>query len=154
MEKEVTYNDLYPETEHLKEQEPLREMALMALIKSNSKLPKGMRIEIITSEYQGTGEKPHFHLFPANHISRPGKANNYDLITRVEITDNLPSQPSDIHAIEGNDLLSKKYQKAIFEWSQEDDDEFGINNWRVLKAFWKRMEATFSYGQISKDKIN
>ena len=39
-------------------------------------------------------------------------------------------------------------------WSQEIDEELNVNNWRVLKSFWKKMEATFSYGQIPKDKIN
>ena len=134
--------------------EPLREMALMAKIEAYSKLPKGMRIDIITTEYKGTGEEPHFHLFPANHIPRKGRANNYDLITRVAITENIPSQPSDIRAIAGNKDVPKEYQEAIFKWSQENDDELNINNWRLLKSFWKKMEATFSYGQIPKDKIN
>lgn len=139
--------------ERLKELQKVREMALMALVQGNPRtLPNGMRIEVITSEFKGTGEEPHFHLFPANHRTRDGRANNYDLITRVAITKEIPSQPSDIHAIANNEPVPKEYQEAIYEWSQKDDEEFGLNNWRQLQLFWNKMSNTLSYGQLQRDK--
>lgn len=73
--------------------QPLQEMATVGRKDSCKELPKGMRIEVITSEYNGTGEEPHLHLFPASHKDKNGKANNYDLITRVKVTNLPPSSP-------------------------------------------------------------
>jgi len=123
---------------------PFQERALMALVKSNPEtLPKGMRIEVITTENKGTGEEPHFHLFPANHVPKKGKANNYDLITRVALTEEPPNQPSDVHSITGNNPVPEEYQKAIFDWSQENDEEIRLNNWKLTRVFWDKQKASF-----------
>lgn len=137
-------NKLFEKIYNMTHPEPLREMAMMVLIESNpSTLPKGMRIDVITTEHTGTGEEPHFHLFPASHIAKKGKANNDDLITRVALTEIPPGQPSDVHSIAGNNPVPKEYQKAIFDWSQKDDEESGLNNWKQTRLFWNKQTASF-----------
>jgi hypothetical protein len=144
MEQEKLFEQIYNETHP-----HLREMALMTLIQANPRtLPNGMRIEVITNEYQGTGEEPHFHLFPANHISRRGKANNYDLITRIALTEDPPKSPEDVHEIKGNNPVPKEYKEAIFEWSQENDKKLGVNNWILTRDFWDRQAASVKSGQL------
>ena len=129
------------------DRQPLREMALMALIRADPRtLPKGMRIEVITTEYKGTGEEQHFHLFPANHISRKGKANNYDLITRVALPEKPPNGPEEIYAITNNPIVPKEYQRAIYEWSRSDDEKTGCNNWKLTRTFWERQAASVKFG--------
>ena len=133
----------------MSQSEHLREMALMGIIQANPRmLPNGARIEVITSEYKGTGEEPHFHLFPANHKSKAGKANNYDLITRVALTKELPEYENDIHSIKDNNPVPKEYQKAIFKWSKEIDEESGLNNWKMARLFWNKQAASFRSGQV------
>lgn len=144
MGKVRTFEDIYNETH-----KPLREMALMALIRANPRtIPKGMRIEVITTEYKGTGEEAHFHLFPANHIPRNGKANNYDLITRVALTNDIPKSPEDIYEIKGNNPVPEEYKEAIFQWSQENDKELGVNNWKLARNFWDKQAASVRSGQL------
>jgi hypothetical protein len=131
------FEDIYQKTH-------LQEMALMCLIKANQRvLPNGMRIEVITTEYQGTGEEPHFHLFPANHSPRSG---NQDLITRVALTETRPQSPEEVHQIKGNNPVPKEYQKAIFEWSQKNDEKLKVNNWELTRTFWDRQAASFRSG--------
>jgi hypothetical protein len=107
-----------------------------------------MRIEVINTEYKGTGEEPHFHLFPANHVPRKGKANNRDLITRVHITEEPPKGPRDGKARPGNSPVPREYQEAIFRWSRKRDDKYKINNWDLLNLFWERQAASFRPGQL------
>ena len=129
--------------------EPLQEMALLGLVKSNPRtLPKGMRIEVITKEFKETGEEPHFHLFPANHIPKSGNANNYDLITRVALTEEQPKDISYIRPIAKNNPIPKEYKNAIFNWSQENDDETGVNNWKLARTFWNKQVASVHSGQL------
>jgi hypothetical protein len=144
MEQKELSGQIYSETHS-----PLREMALMALIQANPQtLPGGMRIEVITNEYQETGEEPHFHLFPADHVSRRGKANNYDLITKIALTEDPPKSPEDIHEIKGNSPVPKEYKEAIFTWSRENDRKLGVNNWILTRDFWDRQAASVKSCQL------
>ena len=47
-------------------------------------------------------DKTILYYFPANHKDRNGKSNNYDLITRVKVTDTAPASPQDVVAIHDN----------------------------------------------------
>lgn len=117
------------------EEDRIIEMATVGRKDSNKNLPKGMRLEVITSEYENTGEEPHLHLFPATHKDRNGKANNYDLITRVKVTDFQPSSKDDIVAIKDNPEVDEDYKNAIFEWSKETNKR-GVNNWVAVQIIW------------------
>jgi hypothetical protein len=128
------------------ENEHFQEMALMGKVASNKDLPKGMRIDVITTEFKGTGEEPHFHLFPANHITKNGKSNNYDLITRVKITENPPNNPDSVQPIVDNPPVPKEYQKAIWEWAFQT--KRGVTNWERTKIVWEAQAAAVSYGQV------
>ena len=116
-------------------EELLQEIATVGRKDACKELKNGMRLEVITSEYKNTGEEPHLHLFPASHIDRTGKDNNYDLITRVKVTDFQPKSPEDIVAIEDNPKVSEDYQKAIYEWSKKDNKR-GVNNWVAVQIVW------------------
>lgn len=116
--------------------ERLWEMGCLCRIPSGQMgLKYGMVIEVQTSEYQGTGEEPHFHLYPASHRDRKGKANNYDLITRVRVTEQPPTRPDDIQAIYGNPPVPRVYQQAIYRWSRAANKR-GINNWTRILELW------------------
>ena len=114
----------------------LWEMAVVGHRDADKKLPKGMKLEVETSEYHGTGEEPHMHLYPASHINRKGKANNYDLITRVKVTEEPPQSPDDVVAIKNNPPVPKKYKQAIFEWSKGFSKR-GFNNWDRVLEIWE-----------------
>jgi len=131
---EIIYN--------LTHKEPWEERALMTIVNGNPTLPKGMRIDIIVEE-KTAKEEPHFHLFPANHIPKKGRANNYDLITRVAITEIPPSKPSEIHAITENKLVPSEFQEAIFIWSKENVKNSKINNWKLAEKFWEAQANAF-----------
>ena len=131
LEEEMPLNE---ELEHL------WEMATVGRQDACKGLKNGMRLEIITSEYKNTGEEKHLHLFPASHIDRIGKANNYDLITRVKVTDEPPQTPSDIVAIKDNPDVPEEYQIAIFEWSK-GETKHGTNNWRHILDVWDDMNS-------------
>ena len=131
LEEELSPNE---ELEHL------WEMATVGRQDACKGLKNGMRLEIITSEYKNTGEEKHLHLFPASHRDRTGKANNYDLITRVKITDEPPQSPSDIVAIKDNPDVPEEYQIAIFEWSK-GKTKHGTNNWRHILDVWDDMNS-------------
>jgi hypothetical protein len=138
---EIVYN--------LTHRERLREMACIALIKSNPRtLPDGMRLDVITKEYKGTGEEPHFHLFPANHTARDGKANNYDLITRVALPNNPPKTPNEVRAIQGNKPIPKEYQNAIYNWARERYKNLEISNWVFSRSVWDAQAAAIHTGQL------
>jgi hypothetical protein len=116
----------------------------MALIPAGSgNLPDGMRIEVIVTECQSAGGEPHFHLFPASHQLRKGKANYYDLITRVLLTEGPPEHIADVQAVKGNKPVPAEYQEAVFKWARENDKELGVNNWVLMRDFWDRMAASF-----------
>jgi len=126
----------------IKDTKGFQERALIALVKANPKtLPEGMRIEVITTKYNATSEKPHFYLFPADHTPKKGNANNYDLISRVFLSDEPPKNIEDIRAIKGNKPISEIYKKAILKWSHETDDILKINNWLLANIFWEKQTA-------------
>ena len=128
--EKLDFESIYNKSEHL------QEIATVGRKEASKDLPNGMRLEVITSEYQNTGEEPHLHLFPANHKDRNGKSNNYDLITRVKVTDTAPaSPPQDVVAIHDNPPLTEDYKKAIYEWSK-DNNKRGINNWVAVQIIW------------------
>lgn len=121
--------------EKLEEKHLLQEMATVGRKDACKELKKGMRLEVITSEYKNTGEEKHLHLFPASHRDREGKANNYDLITRVKVTDKPPQKPSDVIAIKDNPPVPEDYQRAIYEWSKGKTKR-GANNWDHVLDVW------------------
>jgi hypothetical protein len=123
---------------------PMREMVRVFKKDTDSNLPNGFLIEMITPEFKGTGEEPHFHLFPANHIDRRSKQNNYDLVSRVHITKNLPSQLEDIHAINNkkNPLLPKNYQLALFNLFKNNS-----KLWEKLQDLWDLQANANEFGR-------
>ena len=141
-------NEIKPQKrEKLEEEMPLNEelehlweMATVGRQDACKGLKNGMRLEIITSEYKNTGEEKHLHLFPASHRDRTDKANNYDLITRVKITDEPPQTPSDIVAIKDNPDVPEEYQIAIFNWSKGNNKQ-GVNNWVAVQIVWDSLNS-------------
>jgi hypothetical protein len=121
---------------------PLKEMAVLGYKSATPKWP-GMKIEVETSEYQGTGEKPHAHLYAANHKS----GHKEGLITRFELTDKHPEKPSDIKPLNGNPAIPADYVQPIFEWSQSNNKR-GVNNWTNALNMWDAIQASVHPGQI------
>jgi hypothetical protein len=121
---------------------PMKEMAVLGLVPATPKWA-GMRIEIETSEYKGTGEKPHAHLYPANHKS----GNKDDLITRFELTKKRPRKPKDIHSVDNNPAIPIDYLQPIFDWSRRTNKR-GINNWKFALGVWDAIQASKAPGQI------
>ena len=76
-----------------------------------------------------------------NFLNRNGKSNNYDLITRVKVTDTAPASPQDVVAIHDNPPLTEDYKKAIYEWSK-DSNKRGINNWVAVQIIWDALNNT------------
>ena len=74
-------------------------------------------------------------LTPNHIVLIVGKSNNYDLITRVKVTDTAPASPQDVVAIHDNPPLTEDYKKAIYEWSK-DNNKRGINNWVAVQVIW------------------
>ena len=111
-------------------------MAVVGRRDADKDLPQGMRLEVVTSEYIGTGEEPHMHLYPASHKDRTGKANNYDLIARVKVTENPPKNPGEVVSIKDNKAVPKEYRQAIYEWANQSN-KYGVNNWIAVKMFWE-----------------
>jgi hypothetical protein len=33
---------------------------------------------------------------------------------------------------------------AIFEWSQQTDEESELNNWKIAKVFWNKQASSFT----------
>jgi hypothetical protein len=133
--KEQTYEKIY--------QESLKEMAVVGFKQATPKWP-GMKIEVETSEFHGTGEEAHAHLYPANHKSGDKK----DLITRFALTDEPPETSEDVRVIKGNPPLTIDYKNAIFQWSQENNKR-GINNWIATLITWDAIQASRPSSQIS-----
>ena len=112
-------------------------MATVEKMNSNKKLSKGIRLEIITREYKNTGEEPHFHLLAASHRDRDVKANNYDLITRVKVTDDLPETKDDIVVIKDNPPIEKNIKRRYLDGQSKPTNAVSIiAHW--LKAFGTR----------------
>ena len=87
------------------------EMVVIGRRDADKKLKKGMKLIIYSSEYHGTGEEHHMHLYPASH-----KPYIYDdLITKIKVTETPPKSPDDVVAIKDNPPVPKEYQEAIFE---------------------------------------
>lgn len=123
----------------------LNEMALIGYSAKRGGF-KGMKLEIISSEYKGTGEEPHIHLFPANHIDKDGKSNNHDLITRVKLTKEFPKSPNDIVAIKDNPEIQDEYKEEIYKWSQMNN-KYGINNWLNALNIWDAIQGVLDNGR-------
>lgn len=104
----------------------------------------GTVLELITLEDDESDEEPYFHLFPGSHIDRKDKSNNYDLITRVKITKDLPSVKDDIVSIQNNPPVPEEYKEFILKWSKEYD-KFGINNWKFLQCTWNCVQNIQSF---------
>ncbi len=145
-ERERQLKDTEQFLNELKEElQPLQEMARIITVESGKAgkllgIENGVIIEVITSEYKDTGEEPHFHLFPGNHKDKKGKANNYDLITRVKITKELPKSKDDIVAIKDNKAVPEDYKNFIYNWSKKTN-KFGFNNWLVLQNMWNSIQS-------------
>lgn len=118
------------------EREPLQEMARLCKMQSGRMgLKKGMIIEVVTREYQGTCEEPHFHLYPASHKF----GDKSDLITRVRITQKRPLKAEQVMAIADNTDVPYEYKEAIVAWAQQRDS-FGDNNWESVKKLWNQTQ--------------
>jgi len=117
--------------------QPLKEMAVVGRKQATPKW-KGMSLEIYTSEFKGTGEEPHIHLFPANREN---------LITRIALTKEKPQKPTDLHPIKDNSPIPKDYFDPIFEWVQGTSKR-GTNNWENALNIWDAIQDSVSFGQI------
>jgi hypothetical protein len=113
-----------------------REMAVIGQKEAEPGWP-GMRLEIETSEYKGTGEEPYFHLYKAKHRSGDRKDSS---ITRVALTETPPSKIEDLHPIKGNPPIPKSYLKPILDWSKGKKRE--VNNWVNALNMWDAIQAS------------
>jgi len=123
-------------------QSHLREMAVVGRMAATPKWD-GMKLEIETSEYKGTGEMPHLHLYPANHKS----GERSGLITRIALTENPPETTNDLRPIKDNAEIPKDYLLPILEWSRKSNKR-GVNNWQSALVVWDSIQASVSHGQI------
>jgi len=109
-----TYNEKLDFESIYNKSELLQEMATVGRKEASKDLPNGMRLEVITSEYQNTGEEPHYQ----------SKSDRYS-----------SGFPQDVVAIHDNPPLTEDYKKAIYEWSK-DNNKRGINNWVAVQIIW------------------
>lgn len=99
-------------------------------------LPKGLRIEIVMYNANDARSMPNLYLFPYKHKDREGFDNNYDLISRIELTDKAPESIDDIMPLEGYEI-PVDVRNALFQWAKES------NNWENAKSSWESCKKNF-----------
>lgn len=97
------------------------------------KYPMWIRVEYTNGEHSPA----HAHLYAPNQKPSPKS-----LITKFLITENSPTESSDIETMKGKPSMPVDYAKLIIAWAA-DTDELGINNWLGLKRDWKGLEKSF-----------
>lgn len=99
-------------------------------------LPKGLRIEIVMYNANDARGIPNLYLFPYKHKDREGFDNNYDLISRIELTDKAPESIEDIMPLEGYEI-PVDVRNAVLQWAKES------NNWENAKSSWESCKKNF-----------
>ena len=99
-------------------------------------LPKGLRIEIVMYNANDARGIPNLYLFPYKHKDREGFDNNYDLISRIELTDKAPESIEDIMPLEGYEI-PVDVRNAVLQWAKES------NNWKTAKSSWESCKKNF-----------
>ena len=114
-------------------------------------LPKGLRIETVIYDAKDARGTPNLSLFPYKHKDRDGFENNYDLISRIKITENVPKSIDDIVPLEGYPAVPVEYKKAVLQWANES------KNWECARSAWasskKRFIQDVEIGKITNEQI-
>ena len=132
MEKEVTYNDLYPETEHLKEQEPLKEITLreMATVCKKSD-GYGIIIEVLSDDHGILGDKTN----PAHAHVRTVSG---EYLGKFAITLQPPRGIGHIFDCDKKFKIPPEYKKKILDWGNTNNED-DVLGWSSLKITWRAL---------------
>jgi len=119
----------------------LKEIAVVGMIPATPKW-EGMKLEIETYEYSGTGEEPHVHLYTASH--KTGNRNDPP-ITKIVLTEDSPDKVEDLHSIKDYPSIPKEYLQPILDWAKDSNRRNKkITNWESSLIIWDSIQDTIS----------